>query len=365
MLKMTPSDQAQLDKSINEVAAILRKYTQPEKLENFESIEVELRQQMLEVVGPKLGEIFLSEGGLRTSGKKKRKVKSIIGDVEVSRKQGQRLGLRGKSPISPALKKCCLRVCANTSYQQSEADLRELMGLQVGHSTLHRLVQRVELPPAIADTPSEGVSVDGGKICLRGEVEKGGQWRDYKLVSLHGTVCEAFFQDPEALLTWSASVALSPILTCLGDGHPGIWKVIESFGGDQVVIKRQVLDWFHLKENLYKVGGSLRRLERVENFLWHGWVDQAIQEFEKLKSKAAVTFCKYLEKHRERIPCYSYYQRLGIVIGSGDVESKIKQVAARVKLSGSRWARENVERILRLRCAYLNRSPLLGIYACS
>jgi len=84
-------------------------------------------------------------------------------------------------------------MCANASYQQSEEDLRELMGIEVGHSTLHRLVQRVDLPLAEASTPSEVMSVDGGKICLRGE-SKSQEWLDYKLVSLHGGVCEAFFQ---------------------------------------------------------------------------------------------------------------------------------------------------------------------------
>ncbi len=246
------------------------------------------------------------------------------------------------------------------SYEQSEEDLRELMGISVGHSTLHRLVQRVELPMAEDETPREEMSVDGGKICLRG-AEKTQEWRDYKLVSLHGGVCEAFFQAPEALQQWSNTVPLSPLLTCVGDGHPGVWNVVETFGTEQVAIKREILDWYHLKENLHKVGGSLKRLERVENFLWQGWVDKAMEEFQPLRSKRAVNFRAYLEQHRQRIPCYSYYQRLGIVIGSGDVESKIKQVGARVKLPGARWAHSNVNRILRLRCAYINRSPLLSI----
>jgi hypothetical protein len=36
--------------------------------------------------------------------------------------------------------------------------------------------------------------------------------------------------------------------------------------------RREVLDWYHLMENLHKVGGSIRRLKRVENYLWHGLV---------------------------------------------------------------------------------------------
>jgi hypothetical protein len=304
----------------------------------------------------------LTEGGEKKSGKT-RKVKSILGEVEISRKQAKKLGLESKAPISPGLLKCCLRACAKTSYQQAEEDLRELMGIKIGHSTLHRLVKRVELPLAQASVVCEGVSVDGGKICLRGESQSGGQWRDYKLVSLHDNICEAFFQAPVALIDWSAAQPLAPILTCLGDGHEGIWKVIENLGKNQVPLKREVLDWYHLKENLYKVGGSLKRLEGVENLLWHGWVEAASAEFDGLKNKRARNFQAYLNKHRGRIPCYKSYQQLGIPIGSGDVESKIKQVGARVKLSGARWNRDSVPLILRLRCAYLNRSPLLSIYA--
>jgi hypothetical protein len=273
------------------------------------------------------------------------------------------LGLEAKTVISPGLSKCCLRSCAKTSYQQAESDLRELMGINIGHSSLHRLVERVALPVAQAETTSEAASLDGGKICLRGPIEQGGQWRDYKLVSLHDNICEAFFQAPEALLAWSEAQPLSPIFTCLGDGHDGIWKLSKTFGGNQIAIKREILDWYHLKENLYRVGGSIKRLQKAEDWLWHGRVEAALAEFEHLKSKKARNFQAYLVKHRQRIPNYHQYQQLDIPIGSGDVESKIKQVGARVKLSGARWKRENVSSILRLRCAYLNHSALLSIYA--
>ena len=44
-----------------------------------------------------------------------------------------------------------------------------------------------------------------------------------------------------------------------------------------------------------------------------------------------------------------------------DVESKIKQMGARGKLPGARWLPQNVPRILRLRCAYLNHLDALSI----
>jgi hypothetical protein len=109
------------------------------------------------------------------------------------------------------------------------------------------------------------------------------------------------------------------------------------------------------------VGGSLKRLALVENYLWQGWVDSAIAVFDGLHSRQARNFQNYLRKHRERIPWYGQYQQLGIPIGSGDVESRIKQMGARLKLPGARWLPQNVPRILRLRCAYLNRSDALSI----
>jgi len=235
------------------------------------------------------------------------------------------------------------------------------MGIQIGHSNLHRMLKRVELSESQAEQKVSALSVDGGKIRLRSE-EKG-EWRDYKAVSLHDSVCEAFFQAPEALQEWSERQPLSPILTCLGDGHDGVWKVIKNIGGKKVVIQRQVLDWYHLKENLYKVGGSIRRLQRAETMLWLGWFEAAIAEFDGMKSKQAKRFQAYLKHHEQRIPNYQEYARLGIPIGSGSVESKIKQISARVKISGASWKRENVAQILRLRCAYLSNSPCLSIYA--
>lgn len=113
---------------LHQAAKILKDHTEPDKLKDFESIEVELRTQMLTLVCHTVAEIFLTQHHPTPS---KRRASSI------------------------------------------------------------------ELPTAQAERDSEGMSVDGGKVCLR--TEEGGQWRDYKLVSLHRTMCEAFFQDPDGL----------------------------------------------------------------------------------------------------------------------------------------------------------------------
>jgi len=43
-----------------------------------------------------------------------------------------------------------------------------------------------------------------------------------------------------------------------------------------------------------------------------------------------------LSKHASKIPNYQLYQELGICIGSGSVESWIKQIGSRVKIVGAR-----------------------------
>ncbi len=116
-------------------------------------------------------------------------------------------------------------------------------------------------------------------------------------------------------------------------------------------------------ENLYKVGGSNQRLRRARSYLWQGLVDDAIAEFDDLKKKQARNFQNYLRKHSLRIPDYQLYQELDICIGSGSVESWIKQIGSRIKIIGAQWNPQNVPQILKLRCAYLNGNFDLGIFA--
>ena len=103
------------------------------------------------------------------------------------------------------------------------------------------------------------------------------------------------------------------------------------------------------------VGGSLKRLKQVETLLWRGQVEAAIALFADCKLKQAQNFCAYLDKHRHRIINYQYHQAEQICsIGSGAVESTVKQIDRRTKISGAQWKEENIPQVLGHRCAYLN-----------
>ncbi len=127
------------------------------------------------------------------------------------------------------LEKCCLLLAANESFQDAENDLKILTGMEVGHSTHHRHVQKVDLsPPNIKQKLTE-VCLDGGKVRLRSD-EKGkpAYWKEYKTGRLQGIYYGAFFQDNLSLINWVNTQNLARTIYCLGDGQPGCVELLSS-----------------------------------------------------------------------------------------------------------------------------------------
>ena len=263
--------------------------------------------------------------------------------------------------MSPHLEKCCLLLVGNESFVNAEKDLKMLTGIYVPHSTQHRLLERYKFSSPSNGEQVEALSIDGGNVRLRTPLGKESVWRNYKAVKIHNQVAAAFFQNNPDLVEWVNSQLSNEPITCLGDGHDGVWNLFNQIGTNEQ--RREVLDWYHLIENLHKVGGSLKRLRRVESQLWQGSTVEAIAEFVGVRSKESQNFQNYLRKHQSRIPNYQNYQNQGIDIGSGAVESLIKQIGARIKIVGAQWKEKNVPQILRLRCAYLNNEIKMSSYA--
>jgi hypothetical protein len=222
----------------------------------------------------------------------------------------------------------------------------------VSKSTQQRLVHRQDFPSEAVDGGVKEMSIDGGKVRLRTPQGQPSEWRDYKAVNLHQCCVAAFFKANDALVAWVNQQPLASPLVCLGDGHDGIWNLCAQV--DSQVQRLEILDWYHLMENLGNVGGSQQRLDAVEACLWHGDVEGAVKQFDDWPHERVERFIAYLAKHRHRIVNYAYYQAEGISIGSGEIESTVKQIGRRIKISGAQWDEDNVQQVLRQRCAYLN-----------
>ena len=60
---MTPEEQAIVQEKLREVAEILYKNTPSEELETFETVELRVREHVLETVAPEIGNSFTNQQG--------------------------------------------------------------------------------------------------------------------------------------------------------------------------------------------------------------------------------------------------------------------------------------------------------------
>lgn len=179
------------------------------------------------------------------------------------------------------------------------------------------------------------VSIDGGIVRLRGSKGEKSYWRDYKAVREHNASITAVFSVTTNRQQIRLIVSgLSTRLTCLGDGHDGVWNLFKEIG--TVTQRQEILDWYHLKKNLYKVGGSLKRLKQAERLLWKGLVDDlAPYLFIAVANKLRI-FAPTLTSIIIGSVNYEYFQAEQLCsIGSGAVESAVKQIDRRIKISGA------------------------------
>ncbi len=84
----------------------------------------------------------------------------------------------------------------------------------------------------------------------------------------------AWFKDNPSLVAWANQLPLAAVVDCLGDGHDGVWGLYAQIGSDGQ--RHEILDWFHLMENLHQVPATTQVLDTVRSFLWEGNVDAAI-----------------------------------------------------------------------------------------
>ncbi len=150
----------------------------------------------------------------------------------------------------------------------------------------------------------------------------------------------------------------------IGDGANWIWNLAGEHFGDS----RQVVDWYHAKEHVYRAGhlafgeGSaeaVRWAKGLETPLYQGhawkvaatvreWAEEFPARGKDLRAEAG-----YFESNKRRMQ-YLELREEGFLIGSGIVESGCKQFRARFTGAGTRWSRPGAERLIPVRAAILS-----------
>jgi hypothetical protein len=154
-------------------------------------------------------------------------------------------------------------------------------------------------------------------------------------------------------------------IALLGDGADWLWKHMTSCFPKG----RQVLDYYHCVEHIYKVAKaqygkkSIQGLEWVEctiSRLFFAEVTNVIGGLRRMKPKDSETaeeirkLIGYLYNNRDRIH-YKGDRIGGYPIGSGGIESANKFIChTRMKRSGAWWVKDTGNEMLRIRCSIYN-----------
>jgi hypothetical protein len=154
-------------------------------------------------------------------------------------------------------------------------------------------------------------------------------------------------------------------LIFLGDGARWIWDLVALYYPNAI----QIVDWFHACEYLTPVmklvsGNSQAQkqwLEKVKDDLWQGRLDVVIAACQEhvqadlaVEDDPAQQAVRYYQNNQQRMD-YPTYRANGYQIGSGTIESGVKQIASqRMKVSGARWNLQSARLVAKAQAAYLS-----------
>lgn len=302
---------------------------------------------------------------------------------------------------SPGLAKQIVWLSALLPYEQCEAVFERIAGRSIPSSSIWRQgqfygeklwdyaqaqaeqvsVERIQFADARHDhRQKKGMSMDGGMVNIRQE-----GWRELKVGAVFDI--EMRLERPQAqadLLEMAHGVNLhytavlgtkdefSPMLWALAvkhelptareraiiaDGALWIWNLAEDLCPDG----RQIVDWFHALEHLHQAASAiypqetdLRKrqqwLKTQTEALYMGRIHTLIQALDQAGQSQ---FSTYFDRHQRRMQ-YLEFREEGFPIGSGTVESAVKQFKQRLCATGMIWNAENAQRMLFLRASVLS-----------
>lgn len=153
----------------------------------------------------------------------------------------------------------------------------------------------------------------------------------------------------------------------IGDGAHWIWEMASQSYPNAI----QILDFYHLSEYIWKVAKTayINNEEQQKNWvnnqqdlLKKSQWEKVINNCQKIKGKrqelreALQNLQRYITNNIPRID-YQKYLEMGLMIGSGVVESSNRRVVTqRLKQAGMHWSKKGAEGVMALRASYLSSS---------
>lgn len=266
---------------------------------------------------------------------------------------------------------------ASSIWRQTQRHGQRLTGL-VEHQRQQVSIELVKLPEARYDHDQrKGVTMDGGMVNIRGE-----GWRELKVGAVfdieqrlerdvhtrqlepHAHAAQVRYaavlgsKDQFAPALWALAVqhqVPTAHESCVcADGAAWIWNIADEY----FPASRQIVDWFHATQHLsqaaqsrYPDDDSNRQgwLKTLRDDLYLGQLATVIVHLEQVGLDAEA---HYFREHQRRMQ-YLEFREEGYPIGSGTVESGVKQFKQRLTGAGMRWKVTAAQQMILLRAAVL------------
>lgn len=287
------------------------------------------------------------------------------------------------------------------SFRAGSEMLNKFLGLEVCESQVRKITEYVGEAVYKSDTEKSNekydqivklnitneqkgdvlyLMVDGAAINTRIEDENGSTWRECKsaiaftnkdLIKrkdgsnlILNKECISLIGSSEELKKYLLMIAIlkgyetAENTVIISDGATWIRNICKEIFPDAI----QILDLYHLKENIYTYAKYLyedekeytKYAETLINWIEQGKKDKALKKVkkEKINKKlptGVVNLETYLNNNYEKID-YPKYIEQGYYVGSGAMESANKVlVQRRLKQAGMRWSVEKSQNVVSLR----------------
>lgn len=226
----------------------------------------------------------------------------------------------------------------------------------------------------------KGISLDGGMVNIRGE-----GWKEFKVGAVFN-VEQRWERDPSTRELMQVPHGVGMVYTAVlgsvtefvpalwhlaveqhipqtdetsvtADGAEWIWNLTLDLFPDSL----QIVDWFHACQHLALAAAALFPDDPDHARLWYAhrlddlFRGAAASIALELECADLSDHARYFRLHQRRMQYQEFFED-GYPIGSGTVESAIKQFKARLSGPGMRWSRPAARQMLYLRAAALDHS---------
>lgn len=289
--------------------------------------------------------------------------------------------------ISPYLQEKLVFLAQLEVYDQAAQVAQTLLGLSIASSQIYRLANyygaaiEADLDQAVTTTqPSIGVvyvEADGAMLLTDEGYKENKLSRIFKADELKSSpVADRGGRIESSLFTAHLGNAtdfatkfcphldgykcLGADLVFISDGAVWLRQLITTHYPQATLI----LDFWHLMSYVGSVGVAAYRtatsranwIDHQRNLLLASQLDAVLDHIRAVRIPAALrdSVCRYLEANRDRID-YAAYQKRGLLIGSGAIESAHRTVVQkRLKRSGQRWSIAGAQHVLNLRTCWMS-----------